>query len=203
MRQNKFFIQSFFLLLCLSSCGYQYRGQEDSSQAVLLQVPYIPGDVDAMLNNELVYHLTASGFATCVRSGGDFILDVEILSDEQDRIGFRYDRDNPKGHLEKNLLGVEARRSIRAKLSIRDAISGRYVVKPKEIFACVDYDYTDPGSPRDQLFAQSIPMMQFSLGQLDSKEGAYDTAARPLFRSLAQKIVTEFSCNLSEIQSQL
>lgn len=202
LRQSKsVWIVPFFCLAILSGCGYHYAGQEQSSAgAVLIQIPYIAGDPEASLNNELVYQCTASGEFTCVQSGGDLIVQVEILKDEHDRIGFRYDRDNAKGHLEKNLLGVEDRRFIVAKVFVVDAVSGRHILEPKTVYASIDYDYTDPGSPRDLLFGQSVPMIQFSLGQLDSREGSHDAAARPLFQKLAQKIVTELLDSLSLIQ---
>jgi hypothetical protein len=41
--------------------------------------------------------------------------------------------------------------------------------------------------------------MQFSLGQLDSYEGAYDSVSRTLFRKLAEKITEGLIQKLLEI----
>ncbi len=185
------------LVLLLGSCGYHYSSQEESGRTI--SVPYISGDSDALLNNELVYQLSSSGEFSCLQSGGDFTLRVVVVSDTQERIGFRYDRDNPSGSLEKNLLGVEDCRSIIAMVSLIEQNSGKVVMGPLEVRASVDYDYTDPGSPRDLLFAKSQPIMPFSLGQLDSRESAHDDAAKPLFRQLSQKIVIGLLSKLPEI----
>ncbi len=179
-----------FSALLLSSCGYHYTPQDgDSSRSYTVTVPYIPGDSDATLNNELVYQLSASGHFRCVQSGGDYILQSKILSDTKSRIGFRYDRDNESGRIEKNLLGVEDRRAVTAEVSLLDTRTGNIVAGPFEVSSNVDYDYIDPGSPKDLLF-KSQSIIQFSVGQLDSYEGAYDDTARLIFRRLAEKITT-------------
>jgi hypothetical protein len=180
--------------ILLSSCGYRYSPEDSelSNGPVSISVPYIPGDADAIFNNELVYQLGASGQFVCVSSGGDYVLQTKIISDTQSRIGFRYDRDNVEGSLEKNLLGVEDRRVVKAEIVFIEAASGKILMGPVEVSSDVDYDYTDPGSPRDLLFnspsGSSMSIMQFSLGQLDSYEGAYDSASKGVYRKLAEKI---------------
>lgn len=190
MRQWIYILSTIFL----SSCGYRYTSEDSliSLGKVRVAVPYIPGDADAIFNNELVYKLVASGHFLCVTSDADYILQTIILSDTQSRIGFRYDRDNVSGSLEKNLLGVEDRRTVKAEISFIEVGSGRIVIGPIEISSDADYDYTDPGSPDDLLYnspsGSSLSIMQFSLGQLDSYEGAYDSTARGVYASLAEKI---------------
>lgn len=186
-------------LLLFSSCGYRYSPKESSESDLTISVPYISGDPDALLNNELIYQLSASGEFSPVQSDGDLILQVVLVSDTHERIGFRYDRDNPSGSLEKNLLGVEGCRIVIAEVSLIERGSGKVILGPSEVRASVDYDYTDPGSPRDLLFAKTQPIMPFSLGQLDSQEGAHDDAARPLFRQLSQKIVVGLVSKLPDI----
>ena len=183
--------QWFYVLtaIVLSSCGYRYTSEDAVVPAATIRVtvPYISGDVEAIFNNELVYQLSASGHFVCVPANGDYILQTTIVSDTQSRIGFRYDTDNVRGSLEKNLLGVEDRRSVKAEIVLIEAGSGKIVIGPVEVFSDVDYDYTDPGSPRDLLY-NSSSIMQFSLGQLDSYEGAFDSSSRNVFRKLAEKI---------------
>ncbi len=183
----------FFSLTTLLSCGYHYKPSEAAyADALDITVPYIVGDIDAVLNNELVYQMSSSGRFRCTQSGGVYVLQAKLLSDTQTRIGFRYDRDNASGKREENLLGVEDRRSVTVEVSLIDTRSNKVVVGPFEVSSDVDYDYIDPGSPVDLLFtpssgsAQSI--IQFSLGQLDSYEGAYDDTSRRLFRKLAEKV---------------
>ena len=190
-----------FLLLS-SSCGYHYRPYEGERAPLSVSVPYIQGDPDSLFNGELIYQLSCSQEFSYVQSGGDLTLKVKFLSDTHDRIGFRYDRDNPKGTLEKNLLGVEDRRTIIAEVSLLDSVSGKVLLEPTKVTAFTDYDYTDPGSPRDLLFSKEKPIIKFSLGQLDSSEGAHDDASRPLFRRLSQKIVMGLLNKLPEIREE-
>lgn len=178
---------SFLIVLLCSSCGYRYTGMD--RDPVTISVPNIFGDSDGWLSNEIVYQLGSSGCFICTQQEGEYSLVVDILSDIDERIGFRYDRDNPSGKLEKNLLGVEDRRTLVANISLVQKGSGKVVIGPSEVSASVEYDYTDPGSPKDLLFAKKEPIMPFSLGQLDSQEGAQSAAARPLFRKLAAQIV--------------
>lgn len=188
------------LLLSLSACGYHYSCEEEGffEKGPTVTIGYIKGDPDAVLNNALVHELSCASQFRCVQSGGRLLLQVTVLSDEHERIGFRYDRDNARGSLEKNLLGVEERRSVKAEVSLVESSSGKVVLGPYVVASAADYDYTDPGSPRDLLFAHKLPVIQFSLGQLDSYEGAYDDAARPAFQRLAQKIVTGLNRKYSE-----
>ncbi len=180
------------LMLALCSCGYQSSYKPHQEEPISLNIPYIKGDVDALLNDALVYQFGSIGHFCCTGNDAEYILQVEILSDTQSRIGFRYDRDNVEGQLEKNLLGVEDRRSITALVSLIEKRSGKVHLGPFEVSASSDYDYTDPGSPRDLLFNASAgaseSIMPFSLGQLDSYEGAYDDASKRVFHKIAEKI---------------
>jgi len=67
------------------------------------------------------------------------------------------------------------------------------VIGPIFVKADSDYDYYDPESIRDLSFVTNqgyrIATINFSLGQLDSIEGAVDDVAVPVYHSLAQKIV--------------
>jgi hypothetical protein len=181
-----------FSALILSSCSYHYTSQEDSGKVYTVTVPYISGDSDAILNNALVYQLGSSGCFRCVQSGGEYILQATFLSDTQSRIDFRYDRDNVSGALEKNLLGVEDRRTVLIQASLVDAGSNKVIVGPFEVSSDVEYDYIDPGSPLDLLYTNSSgvseSIIQFSLGQLDSSEGAYDDSSKLLFQRLAERV---------------
>jgi hypothetical protein len=61
------------------------------------------------------------------------------------------------------------------------------------IKAFADYDYVDSNSIRDLTFRsghhQHEKTLDFSLGQLDSLDGAHQDASAPIFRLAAQKIV--------------
>lgn len=184
----------------VSACGYRYVGQAEVdgvSYVPTISVPYTKGDPEGVITHAVMYALSSSGRFRAVSSGGDLLLQLEVVSDSHSRIGFRYDRDNPSGDREKNLLGVEERRSMEVRIAVEDTRSGKLVLEPKLLSAWADYDYTDPGSPRDLLFSKQDPIMQFSLGQLDSYEGGYDNVMRPLSVKIADKIVQTLFAQLA------
>jgi hypothetical protein len=141
----------FLLLFMLSACGYRSlnSGFDDTPS---ISVPYIQGDPDATLNNELVSQLSQSGQFHCVQSGGDLLLQVVLVGDTNERIGYRYDRDNTTNKLEKNLLGVENRRCVTAEVTVFNAHTEEVLLGPCLIKTSNDYDYVDSGSPRELTF---------------------------------------------------
>ena len=173
-------------LALLSSCGYQFVSS--AKDPISLSIPFIAGDPEALLQTELTRSLASTGGFTVKPSGGEYTLVVSLEEDEDERVGFRYDRDNTEGTLEKNLLGVENRRHVKAKVSLIKASTGEELITDEAVKAFVVYDYTDPGSPRDLVFSEKQSVMQFSLGQLDSYEGAFDSSSKPVFMQLAKSI---------------
>jgi hypothetical protein len=183
----KFLVSLPFLLL-LFSCGYQFSKQDKTA----ISVPFIKGDADGRLTSELIQALTSSGHFQFSRNDGDKQLLVSILSDTDERIGYRYDRDPTTGERRKNIVGVENRETISVEIKLVDAYSHEIILGPEVITANADYDYVDYNSIRDLVtFDEGHPttVIDFSLGQLDSIEGAHDDAQTPIFRKLAQKIV--------------
>jgi hypothetical protein len=183
-------------LLCLllaAGCGYHFDGARAEGDAVTISVPYIKGDLGGHLNTELVRALNNSGFFNCVQEGGDLILEASITAEGDDRIGYRFDRNPEKGTLRDNIVGTENRRSIVANVTLIEASTHATVLGPQSVKAQVDYDYVDSNSIRDLTFItqHGVPekVLDFSLGQLDSVEGANDDTARLIYQQLAQKIV--------------
>jgi hypothetical protein len=179
-------------LLLFSSCGYHMDGSEDFEGRRTVTVPYVVGDSAGQLTNELIRQLSVSGVFECVQNSGQYILKVIVFSDGSDRIGFRYDRKND-GKLKKNLMPVEGRRTISAEVTLVNSATEEIEIGPVIVTADADYDYIDSNDLYEVAMVNSKGKVQstisFSLGQLDSIEGAQDDVAVPLYRHLAQKIV--------------
>lgn len=179
------------LVFLLSSCGYHFTPTSYEGDRVSISVPYIQGDPEAIFNNQLTSTLARSGRFDCVQSGGDFMLQVVILSDTNSKIGYRFDRDDVTGSRRQNILGVENRRTIVTQVTLYDAHSGDVLFGPVPITSYVDYDYVDPGSPRDlntTAPSGAIPTIRYSYGQLNTVEGAHDDASTNVYQGLSQKI---------------
>lgn len=115
-----------------------------------------------------------------------------MMSDSNDRVGYRYDRDRVSGRRRQNILGIENRRKVTARVTLYDSISGDVLFGPTPITAFVDYDYVDPGSPRDLNTTTpygTVPTIRYSYGQLNTVEGAHDDAGPNLYGILSQKIL--------------
>lgn len=184
---------SFVLLLLLLGCGYRFEGGESKEGMIGISIPYIKGDGEGRLNAELAKALSSSGMFDYVQNGGELILQASIIVDGDDRIGFRFDRDPTSGKLRDNIVGTENRRALSVQISLLDAYTQETVLEPQVITAVADYDYVDSNSIRDLTFIapNGTPqkVLDFSLGQLDSFEGAHDDTGIVVYRVLAQKIV--------------
>jgi hypothetical protein len=182
---------TFVYLLCLAiflqGCGYHTTDQQNT-----ISVPFVKGDGNGQLTTEIIHALTATGHFEFRKSGGNLELQVAIISDTDDRIGYRYDRNPTTGKLRKNIIGVENRETITIEFKLVDGYTQEILHGPEILTASADYDYVDYNSIKDLTFIQPdgtpTTSIDFSLGQLDSIEGAHDDAQTPIFRKLAQKI---------------
>ena len=187
------FSKGFILIIfagSLFSCGYHFS-QSPEGEKMSITIPYIQGDPESELNNELVAAFSQSGYFKCVHSQAEYFLQVVILSDDNDRIGYRYDRDNSQGNREKNIISVENRRKIGAQVTLFNE-KNEVVFGPVPFNTCVDYDYADYGSPDDLetlVNGQKIPTIRYSYAQLNTIEGAHDDAGRYLYKKLSQMIL--------------
>ena len=182
----------FLLCLFLSSCGYLFEGAERSYSKTTISIPYVKGDAEGKLTSALTAALSASGAFECMQNGGSLTLMVNILSQGNDRIGYSYDRSGTKGTLDKNLLPTENRKNTVVEIKLVESASDEVILGPVTVSASIDYDYVDPSSIRDLGFnnhGKKETSLQFSLGQLDSVEGAQDDAASSLYIVLSKKIV--------------
>jgi hypothetical protein len=181
---------SLFGLLLLAGCGYRIeRGEK-----IAISVPYVIGDYEGKLTEALARAVSRTSNFDYSKDDGDWILKAKILKTSNDRIGYRYDRDDRSGKLRSNIVGTENRKEIIVEVSVIDASTSRLIAGPQIIKADAQYDYVDPNSLRDLSFidpttGRRATSIAFSLGQLDSVGAAGEDAIYPIYRVLAQKIV--------------
>ena len=177
-------------LLSLSSCGYSTYQPDDKTT---ISIPYIQGDREGQLTAELTRQLTASGLYEIVSSQGDLVLHISLIGDQNDIVGFRYDRSEESGKLEKNLMATENRRLLSATVMVSELGKDAPLTGPVTITGSGEYDYIDVSTLRELAFLSSSGKIEkaidFSLGQLDSVEGAQDAVLTPAYSQLAKKIV--------------
>ncbi len=177
-----------FLALSLTSCGYRTASEDKTT----ISVPYVEGDNQGQLTAEIIRQLTNSDMYDFVRKDGDLVLIVSLVGDRNDHVGFKYDRTEKKGKIEHNLMSTENRRILTAQVTLSRPDTEEVVLGPMTITATGDYDYIDVNTLKELAFrdqqGKRKKTINFSLGQLDSVEGAQDAVLTPIYRQLAQKI---------------
>lgn len=193
---------SLLLFLLVASCGYHFQDTEKPSSSSTITIPYVEGDFEGILTDALVHEFAASSNYRPVLRNGAFYLKIALVQNEDARIGYRFDREHLSGKLTKNLMAVENRKSLTAEVSLLDGITDEVVFGPEKVQAHVEMDYINPDSIRDLTFfnqeGERERVINFSLGQLDSIEGATDDSSVPLYRLLAQKIVDGINRNFAD-----
>jgi hypothetical protein len=157
-----------------------------------ISIPYVEGDNKGLLTAAIIQKVAATGFFQPVSAQQSLVLRVAIVEDEQDYLGFRFDREPVSGKRLTNLIPTESRRTISASVILLNSATEEILFGPQIISANLDFDYVDGNSIRDLTFfnnrGEREKVIQFSLGQLDSIEGAQDDVLNPLFEILAKKI---------------
>jgi len=180
-----------FALAC--SCSYRFNGCEQEGAKETITIPYIPGDAQGQLNASLVEAMSETGRYEYRGNDGHLLLKAVLVADNSERTDFRYDREPISGRRKKSLVAIGNRRTATAEVTLIDTRTDEVLFGPATVTASADFDYDNTDVFEDLVFftpgGNPQTMIDFSLGQLDSVEGAHDVSASPLYHNLAQKIV--------------
>lgn len=187
------------LISLLTSCGYHVDDDNALATYPTISVPYFKGDSKGYLTDTVVKALVSSGEFNYANKGGALILEGEIVGDNCEHIGYQYDRHPVSGQRINRLVPNEGRREITVQITLIDSRTQKTVYGPLQVTAASDYDFVDSDSLQDASFINRRgareSVLFFSLGQLDSVDGAKAAALDPIYRRLALKI-TEGLANL-------
>lgn len=171
----------FVIIVCClnSSCGYQVLRRINVPYTIF--IPYIEGDLDGNLTTTLIQKITDLGYFIPVSGISDFVIKARIKSRIIDPIGFQFAPNN------RNIIANENRYTIEIEFSIlsgktKEKLFGSFFIKES-----IDYDFLDQ-YPCKHLTEKEEPTVNFSLGQLDSREGALYNSIDPLFHKITDKI---------------
>src|SRR5579872_2502388 len=95
------------IALTVTSCGYRWHYDYPEGSRPTVTVPLIKDDEDASLTSEIITSLNASGVVKVVPRNGDYCLQVNILSRQNEKIGFRRDPQKIQGKVTTNLIASE------------------------------------------------------------------------------------------------
>jgi len=189
----KHFLKVFSLLLILTGCGYHWDDPDQLSLTFqTVSIPYIAGDEEGKMTDALVKALGQSSHFS-YSSEGELTLQASIASDNYSNIGWQYDREPVSGQRINRLVPNEGRREITLRFSLVSEKTGKVLYGPFTVTANTDFDFVDSDSLLDTSFLSQAGNQQsvlfFSLGQLDSKDGASESSSTPLFSKLAHQVV--------------
>ncbi len=189
-----FFLFFYIISLFLSGCYYHLEGEQRESFTIKkIAVPYIQGDLDGRLTETLIKTLSQSTQLAYAKKNEEWIFEGKIGEDSLEDIGYQYDRDPLSDERINRLIPNEGNRMITLSFSLIDAKTDEIVLGPVDVSASQDFDFVDTDSLFDVSYMNPEgslePVLFFSLGQLDSKEGAKNSALTPLYKTLSCKIV--------------
>ncbi|MCI5052477.1 MAG: hypothetical protein MRY21_05010 [Simkaniaceae bacterium] len=186
--------------LLLSSCGYRVQ----SSGVATVDVPFLKKDTDGRLTTSLISILNRSGVFTYASHDARYLLEGELTTLCTEVIGYQYRRKDGSTKILHRIVDNEGRRNVSAVVSLIDLETGEKIFGPTKISASSDFDYVDPDNFFDLTFdppnGPEDSVLNFSLGQLDSQEGASLASIDPAFQNLAAKITQALSAAIAAKQ---
>jgi len=179
------------LTILTSSCGWHLANEGSEKHRSAIAIPYVHGDGDGMMTQELVHHVERQGTFSYVQNDAPLELKVELLDSESSNIGFRYDPEKLQNGKHK-IIPSEVRRKILARVSVIDTATQKVLLGPAHILGSVDFDH--------QYYNLSHNINTFSLGQLTDIDTTYDVVEIPLYRNLAKNIAVYLENNADLIE---
>lgn len=183
----------FTVFMMMHSCGYRLSQDTSLRQHSTMSLPYVKGDLDGRLTAAIIKKMNSSSKWSYVPGPADLVLDVEMIRNDREYIGYQYDRVKSTAELIDRLIPNEGRRTILVRIKVLDAQKQHILYGPYEVEASADYDFVNFDTYKDLAFvnqegvAQSV--LTFSLGQLDAQEGGADAVLSAAYQALAEKIV--------------
>lgn len=183
------------LLVTLSSCRYKSAGLKLGNDSIVeMTIPVIKKDPNGALRNALARQIASNRSLYYKTSKAKYELRVSVVEDKDSVICYMWDR-NPSNNERLDVFyNTEGKKEVIAKTELVNAKSGEVVVGPYYLNASVIFDFVNPTVASTLSFQEPIgtevSALQYSLGQLDSEEGAKEEAYNPAFNLLAEKIVS-------------
>lgn len=183
------------LLLLCSSCRYKNAALAIGDDKLIeMSIPVIKKDPNGILRNALAREISFNKSLYYKTEKAKYNLNVSIEEDKDSIICFMWDR-NPKTNKGLNVFyNTEGMKEVVAKIELVDANTKDVVIGPVFLRQRSIYDFVNPTVAETLSFegiaGNEISALQYSLGQLDSEEGAKEATYIPTYQNLAKKIVT-------------
>jgi len=171
-------------LALLLGCNYRFITNDNQPKIeVALRGPFS----SPVLEEELTLALQRNTGMQVVNSGGRFQVEIDVDSFRRENIGYLYDREPLSSSLINRLFPNEGRVTLGAKITIVDKHHLNCMIEHMQLLASSDYDFTNPNTLRDTQYGNQ-PLVEYSLGQFDSEDGAFDVASDLVQKKLARQL---------------
>jgi hypothetical protein len=151
----------------------------------------IINDTKGLLEDQIVKALSRDSIYLLEKNNPALSLSCKILDISTDQIGYRYDRYEPTSQLINRLIPIESRKKIKIEVTVDNSFEGK-TIGPLILEASADFDFANFDTYKDLAFEDLSGNFQstlsYSLGQLDSYEGAEEAALSRCFHEVALKI---------------
>lgn len=182
-----------FIIPFLASCAnYQQTGSGCGCTPVAVEL--IKNDDRGLLRNALAARLSESRkFAYTSSATSRAKLVVDITKDSAENVGQGVIRDPKTKAMGDKFIPTEANRTLFAKVSVVDRDNGKDLIEPFVVSASVDFDFVEPTSVNAvrhyRANGDETTLLQYSMGQLDSRESALGESASSIYDQLSKKII--------------
>lgn len=167
-------------------CGYHPVYQSGTHVKKVTILP-IQGDREGLLREAIAEKLHETGLYTYTSSSSaPYALQVDIEALETKQVGYDWEC---KGEEISHLTPNESRTQCSLRITLYDRLEKKNLFPPLTLFSSVDFDFVNPTSETQRCGS----ILQHSRGELDSEEGAKDSAYAPLTRALARKVIDALS----------
>lgn len=186
------FLGFFSMFLFLSSCGYRVSTNLLYKERPRIGIPFVQGDLDGRLTSSVIQSITDSTNFQYTHSNPDVLLKIELVDKKFHTIGYQYDVRQSNEDFINRLVPNEGRWFVKVRLHIIDPETDEILYGPSEVEAFGDYDFVNFDTYHDLTFVDQAgvtrSVLQFSLGQLDAREGAREEALSVVYNKLAKEI---------------
>lgn len=191
-KKSKGFFSLVILFSFLSGCGYSLQGGSPPGKVALVSIPVIKEDDDGILRNCLARAISETGKYKYTSGDATRVLIIKFENEYVDTIGYEWDVNAATGVELNRLYPDEGRKTVNVLVSLFDSRTNDPVIEPFRVVAQANYDFVNPVALKDIEFSdtkgQRQTTLQYSLGQLDSEEGARSASNITLYQDLAKKI---------------
>lgn len=192
-RKERFFVSIIAVASLLTGCSYTAPTNQFGEDVAVMSISLIRGDEDGYLRDDLARQLSRSPGYAYSSSSGPYRIDVKIDKDSAEKIGYAWDEEPLTGAFIQRLYPNEGRRIVKATVSVTDTQQNKVVIEPFVVTASAEFDFVNPTALKNIEFrdmdGQEHSVLQYSLGQLDSEEGAKAESFQPLASELSKQIM--------------